>query len=82
VRRRTEVYSSVEVRNLTAHLQGILAVAEYSQTGAKNGKDIIGERDLRGHVAEAQWPLGRDRQRISLSGRSWGCSDASSLGNA
>src|SRR5262249_22494488 len=22
---------------------------------------------LRGHVAEAEWPLGRDRQRISLS---------------
>jgi ketosteroid isomerase-like protein len=42
VRRRTEVYSSVEVRNLTVHLQGTLAVVtgEYSQTGTKNGKDI------------------------------------------
>jgi ketosteroid isomerase-like protein len=42
VRRRTEVYSSVEVRNLTVHLQGTLAVVtgEYSQTGTKHGKDI------------------------------------------
>ena len=42
VRHRTEVYSSVEVRNLTVHLQGTLAVVtgEYSQTGTKNGKDI------------------------------------------
>jgi ketosteroid isomerase-like protein len=42
VRRRTERYSSVEVRNLTVHLQGTLAVVtgEYSQTGTKDGKDI------------------------------------------
>jgi ketosteroid isomerase-like protein len=42
VRRHTEVYSSVEVRNLTVHLQGTVAVVtgEYSQTGTKNGKDI------------------------------------------
>ena len=42
VRHRTEVYTSVEVRNLTVHLQGTLAVVtgEYSQTGTDNGKDI------------------------------------------
>ena len=42
VRRRTEVYSAVEVRNLTVHLQGALAVVtgEYSQTGTSNGKNI------------------------------------------
>jgi ketosteroid isomerase-like protein len=42
VRHRREVYSSVEVRHLTVHLQGTLAVVtgEYSQTGTKNGKDI------------------------------------------
>jgi ketosteroid isomerase-like protein len=42
VRRRTEVYSSVDVRNLTVHLQGTLAVVtgEYSQTGRHDGKDI------------------------------------------
>jgi len=42
VRRRTEIYSSVEVRNLTVHLQGTLAVVtgEYSQTGTKDGRDI------------------------------------------
>ena len=42
VRRRTEVYSSVEVRHLTVHLQGTLAVVtgEYSQAGTRSGKDI------------------------------------------
>jgi ketosteroid isomerase-like protein len=42
VRRRTEVYTSVDLRNLTVHLQGNLAVVtgEYSQTGTDNGKDI------------------------------------------
>jgi ketosteroid isomerase-like protein len=42
VRRHTEVYTSVEVHNLTVHMQGILAVVtgEYSQTGTNNGKDI------------------------------------------
>ena len=42
VRRRAEVYKSVDLRNLTVHLQGTLAVVtgEYSQTGTKNGKDI------------------------------------------
>jgi ketosteroid isomerase-like protein len=42
VRHRTEVYTSVDVRNLTVHLQGTLAVVtgEYSQTGTNNGKDI------------------------------------------
>jgi ketosteroid isomerase-like protein len=42
VRRRTVVYTSVDVRNLTVHLQGTLAVVsgEYSQTGTDNGKDI------------------------------------------
>jgi ketosteroid isomerase-like protein len=42
VRHRTEVYTSIDVRNLTVHLQGTLAVVtgEYSQTGTDNGKDI------------------------------------------
>ena len=44
VRRRTEVYTSVDLRNLTVHLQGTLAVVtgEYSQTGTNKGKDISG----------------------------------------
>ena len=42
VRRRTEVYTSVDLHNLSVHLQGSLAVVtgEYSQTGTHNGKDI------------------------------------------
>jgi ketosteroid isomerase-like protein len=42
VRRRTEVYTSVDLHNLSVHLQGTLAVVtgEYSQTGTHNGKDI------------------------------------------
>lgn len=41
VRRHTQVYSSVALRNLTVHLQGTLAVVtgEYSQTGSADGKD-------------------------------------------
>lgn len=41
VRRRAEVYTSVELRNLTVHLQGPLAVVtgEYSQAGTSSGKD-------------------------------------------
>ena len=41
VRRRTEVYTSVDLRNLTVHLQGSLAAVtgEYSQTGTNAGKD-------------------------------------------
>jgi ketosteroid isomerase-like protein len=44
VRRRTEVYTSVKVRNLSVHVQGTVAVVtgEYSQTGTHNGKDISG----------------------------------------
>lgn len=42
VRTRKEIYTSVELHNLTVHLQGTLAVVtgEYSQTGTSNGKDI------------------------------------------
>ena len=42
VRRRTEVYTSVDVHDLTVHLQGTIAVVagEYSQTGTHDGKDI------------------------------------------
>jgi hypothetical protein len=69
VRRRTEVYSSVEVRNLTVHLarhpcsghRGILA------DRYKEWERHLVDRDIRGHVAEAEWPLGSDRQRISVS---------------
>jgi ketosteroid isomerase-like protein len=41
VRRHTEVYSAVELKNLTVHLQGLMAVVtgEYSQVGANDGKD-------------------------------------------
>src|SRR5215468_6191814 len=46
---------------------GAVVTGEYSQTGTKDGKRHDGERYLRGHVAEAQWPLAGDRQRISLS---------------
>src|SRR5262249_54928441 len=69
VRRRTEIYSSVEVRNLTVHSArhpcsghgGVLADRH------EGWERHYRERDLRGHVAQAQWPLARDRQRISLS---------------
>jgi len=42
VRSRKDVYTSVELHNLTVHLQGDLAVVtgEYSQKGTSNGKDI------------------------------------------
>jgi len=42
VRSRRDVYTSVELHNLTVHLQGSLAVVtgEYSQKGTSNGKDI------------------------------------------
>jgi ketosteroid isomerase-like protein len=42
VRSRQDVYTSVEVHNLTVHVQGTLAVVtgEYSQKGTSNGKDI------------------------------------------
>jgi len=41
VRSHKEVYTSVDLRNLTAHVQGNLAVVsgEYSQKGTSNGKD-------------------------------------------
>jgi ketosteroid isomerase-like protein len=41
VRRRAEVYKSVDLRNITVHLQGALAAVtgEYSQTGTNAGKD-------------------------------------------
>jgi ketosteroid isomerase-like protein len=41
VRRRAEVYKSVDLRNITVHLQGVLAAVtgEYSQTGTNAGKD-------------------------------------------
>lgn len=41
VRRRTEVYTAVDIRNLTVHLQGALAAVtgEYSQTVTNAGKD-------------------------------------------
>jgi len=41
VRRHTEVYSAVELKNLTVHLQGLMAVVtgEYSQVGTNDGKD-------------------------------------------
>lgn len=44
VRSRAEVYTAVEVHNVTVHMQGTLAVTtgEYSQTGTHNGKDISG----------------------------------------
>jgi ketosteroid isomerase-like protein len=42
VRSRTDVYKSVDLRNLTVHVQGTIAVVtgEYSQTGTSKGKDI------------------------------------------
>jgi ketosteroid isomerase-like protein len=42
VRSHKDVYTSVELRNLAAHLQGDLAVVtgEYSQKGTSGGKDI------------------------------------------
>jgi len=42
VRSRKDVYTSVELRSLTVHVQGNLAVVtgEYSQKGTSNGKDI------------------------------------------
>lgn len=41
VRRHTEVYSAVELKNLTVHLQGSMAAVtgEYSQVGTNDGKD-------------------------------------------
>ena len=41
VRRHTEVYTSVNLRNITVHLQAALAAVagEYSQIGTKAGKD-------------------------------------------
>jgi ketosteroid isomerase-like protein len=41
VRRHTEVYGAVELKNLTVHLQGSMALVtgEYSQIGTKDGKD-------------------------------------------
>jgi ketosteroid isomerase-like protein len=41
VRRHTEVYSAVELKNLTVHLQGSMAVVtgEYSQVGTNDGRD-------------------------------------------
>jgi ketosteroid isomerase-like protein len=41
VRRHTEVYTAVELKNLTVHLQGSMAVVtgEYSQVGTNDGKD-------------------------------------------
>lgn len=44
VRSRKDVYTSVELHNLTVHLQGTLAVVtgEYSQTGTSGSKDISG----------------------------------------
>jgi ketosteroid isomerase-like protein len=41
VRRGTEVYTSVDLRNLIVHLQGNLAAVtgKYSQTGTSDGKD-------------------------------------------
>lgn len=44
VRRREDVYTSVEVHNLTVHVQGTLAAVtgEYSQKGTSKGKDISG----------------------------------------
>jgi ketosteroid isomerase-like protein len=42
VRTRKDVYTSVDLRNLTVHVQGNLAVVtgEYSQRGTSQGKDI------------------------------------------
>ncbi|HTY42371.1 MAG TPA: nuclear transport factor 2 family protein [Thermoanaerobaculia bacterium] len=42
VRSRKEVYTSVELRGLTVHVQGKLAVVtgEYAQKGTSDGKDI------------------------------------------
>jgi ketosteroid isomerase-like protein len=42
VRSRKDVYTSVDLRSLTVHVQGSLAVVtgEYSQKGTSNGKDI------------------------------------------
>ena len=42
VRRGTDVYKSVELRNVTVHLQGsnlAVVTGEYSQTGTSDGKD-------------------------------------------
>jgi ketosteroid isomerase-like protein len=41
VRHHTEVYRAVELRNLTVHLQGSMAVVtgEYSQVATNDGKD-------------------------------------------
>jgi len=44
VRSHKDVYTAVDLRNLTVHVQGNLAVVtgEYSQKGTSNGKDISG----------------------------------------
>jgi len=44
VRSHRDVYTSVDLRNVTVHVQGNIAVVtgEYSQKGASNGKDISG----------------------------------------
>jgi len=44
VRSHKDVYTSVEVHDLTVHLQGALAVVtgQYSQKGTSGGKDISG----------------------------------------
>ena len=44
VRSHKDVYTSVNLRNLTAHVQGNLALVtgEYSQKGTSGGKDISG----------------------------------------
>lgn len=45
VRSHKDVYTSVDLKNLTVYLQGDLAVVtgEYSQTGTSGGKDISGK---------------------------------------
>jgi ketosteroid isomerase-like protein len=41
IRKHKDVYTSVDLRNLTVHVQGDLAIVtgEYSQKGTTNGKD-------------------------------------------
>jgi hypothetical protein len=49
------------------------APAHWSSTRKKEWVEAVRrrtdfvDRDIRGHVAEAEWPLGSDRQRISVS---------------
>ena len=54
VRRRTEVDGSVTGEFADRH---------------EEWERHLGERDLCGHAAEAQWPLAGDRQRVSVTGR-------------